>query len=313
MIVDTSGATLTDYLERTRASALVVVRDGVLVHEQYLQGAMADDVHLTWSVSKSIVSTIAGILIGDSCFAVTDRVADLVPELAGSAWEGVSVQDLLDMRVGLAWSEDAGSPDVVPYDHAYQWADSAEGPVSALEYLSRIPRGVGPGGAFAYQSVATDVLAWIIESRTGSRLHDVLSRRLWAPLGAADAEITLDYFGNPMADGGISARAEDLALFGELWRTGGRNREGMRLVPQSWIQTTLTPTPALLDAFARAERPGNRWSTSPYYRNNWWVLDTESRFLAARGYLGQSVHIHGSTGLTVVLLSAWQEHSAERE
>lgn len=180
-------------------------------------------------------------------------------------------------------------------------------------YMRALPRGAGPGGVFDYQSIATDMLAWVIEATTGQRLHELLAERLWIPLGASDAEITLDYFGNPMADGGISAGINDLALFGELWRSGGANRRGERLIPADWIHDTLTPTADLEEAFARSGRPDGRPGSGRYYRNNWWVLDAASGFFAARGFLGQSIHVHRDARVTVVTLSAWEHHDTAAE
>jgi CubicO group peptidase (beta-lactamase class C family) len=304
IVVGGDGLKLETYLQMSRANGMLVLRDGVVVYERYLRGFQRRDLHLLWSVSKSIVSTVAG-LCGDLVDPARS-VVSYIPELEGTAWERALVQHLLDMRVGLDWSESEDGADIDEYDAVYQWNEQ-QTQQSSLEYIRSLRQGRGSGREFEYQSIATDALAWVLEAASGSRLNELISERLWQPMGASsDAEITLDRYGNPMADGGISATMEDVARFGEAWR-----RE--TLVPTEWTESTFTGTEELRQAFRFARRPASRWDSTRYYRNNWWVLDPESRFLAARGFLGQSVHVHGEAGITVVILSSWQDHTPSRE
>src|SRR5262249_47128124 len=190
-----------------------------IVTEQYFNGLAPDVPHLLMSVSKSVTSTVAGVLVGHGLLDTSALVTDIVPELHGTSFEGATVQHLLDMRAGTRFDEDYDNPeaDVRSYERVYLWRpdDGRPRPEDALGYFATLQNDGPHGGPFRYRSVLTDVLAWVLERAARTRLHELIATQLWQPMGAEfDAEITVDSRGNPMADRAIFVTLPHLAPLG---------------------------------------------------------------------------------------------------
>jgi CubicO group peptidase (beta-lactamase class C family) len=308
------GVTLDTYLARS-ASGFLVLKSGTIRYEQYRNGLTPHTPHLLMSVSKSIVATVAGALVHAGSLRADDQVCDALPALHGSAWEGCTIQHLLDMRGGVSFDESDTDPDsdLFVYEQIFQWRPlRQELPTDIRQYMACLPAERPHGGPFNYQSILTDMLAWVLEAVTGRRLSDLISELLWQPMGAEeDADISVDRHGNPYADGGISATLRDVGRFGELWRGQG-SWDGSEVVPRRWVEDTLWPkwvagTPAEVH-HANAKAEG-----SSYYSQNWWVVDPAKTLYAARGYCGQALYVDTTAEIVVVLFSGWREHTAEQE
>jgi CubicO group peptidase (beta-lactamase class C family) len=298
--------TVAEMLEETYTDGFLVLHQGTVVAEHYFNGMAPDVPHLLMSVSKSVTSAIAGVLAGRGLLRVSDAVEEIVPELGGTSFAGAAVQDLLDMRAGTRFDEnyDNLDADVRTYERVYLWRpDNGDPrPADALGYFATL-RNDGPhGGPFRYRSILTDVLAWVIEKAGGARLHQLIARELWQPMGAEfDAEITVDAHGNPMADGGICASLRDLARFGQLYLRNGMVGD-RSVVPAAWIEDTIRGAPDGAEAFAAAER-----GTAPgaHYRNCWWVWRPDVPFYQASGINGQAVYVHVPSQTVVAKFSTW--------
>jgi CubicO group peptidase (beta-lactamase class C family) len=305
---DGRETTVEQLLERSFTDGFLVLSRGRIVSERYFNGMTPETPHLLMSVSKSVVSTIAGILIGRGLLDGATPVIEVVPELAGTSFDGATVQQLLDMRTGTKFDETYDDPqaDVRVYEQVYLWRPRSGRrlPPDALAYFRTLRNDADHGGPFRYRSILTDVLGWVIERAGGGRLHELIARELWEPMGAEfDAEITLDAHGNPMADGGISATLRDLGRFGQLFlKRGMRGRR--RIVPAEWISDTIR---GATDG-ARAFVEGDHLPAFPrgaHYRNCWWVRDVSAPFYNASGINGQNVFILGPSETVVVKLSTW--------
>jgi CubicO group peptidase (beta-lactamase class C family) len=300
--------TVADLLEETYTDGFLVLHRGQILAEHYFNDMTPDVPHLLMSVSKSVTSAVAGILAGRGQLGVSARVETIVPELAGTSFEGARVQDLLDMRAGTRFDESYENPDadVRTYERVYLWRpdDGRPRPQEALGYFATL-RNDGPhGGPFRYRSILTDVLAWVIERATGSRLHHLIARELWQPMGAEfDAEVTVDSYGNPMADGGICATLRDMARFGRLYLQRGRIGDRV-IVPEAWIDDTIGGAPDGAQAFGAADRPPG-YPRGAHYRNCWWIRDPAVPFFHASGINGQNVFVHVPSQTVVVKLSTW--------
>jgi hypothetical protein len=300
--------TISDLLDETYTDGFLVVHQGRIVAEHYFNDMTPDVPHLLMSVSKSVVATVAGILADRGRLDVSAFVVDVVPELRGTSFEGATVQDLLDMRTGTRFDEtyDNLDADVRTFERVYLWRPQNDEPsaADALEYYATLVNDGEHGGPFRYRSVLIDLLGWVVEKAGGARLHELISREIWIPMGAEfDAEITVDAHGNAMADGAICATLRDLARFGELWRSGS----GPGLVPPGWINDTIAGAPDGAQAFR--DSPDTTVAPPPgaHYRNCWWIRDPSVPFFHASGINGQSVFLHGPAGLTVVKLSTWPD------
>jgi CubicO group peptidase (beta-lactamase class C family) len=301
--------TVGEMLAESYTDGFLVLHRGRIVTEQYFNGMREDTPHLLMSVSKSVVSTVAGILADRGLLDVAARVELVVPELTGTSFEGATVRDLLDMRAGTHFDETYDNPeaDVRTYERVYLWRpDTAEArPADALAYYATLHNDGPHGGAFRYRSILTDVLGWVLERAGGARLHELIAGLIWQPMGAEfDAEITVDAHGNAMADGGISATLRDLGRFG-LQFTGAPQRSARSgLVPGRWISDTITGAPDGPEAFIAAEVP-LRYTPGMHYRNCWWVAEPAVPFFYAAGINGQNVFVHQPSQVVVVKMSTW--------
>jgi hypothetical protein len=296
--------TVAEMLEETYTDGFLVLHQGRVVAEHYFNGMAPDVPHLLMSVSKSMTSAVAGVLAGQGLLRVSAAIEEIVPELGGTSFEGATVQDLLDMRAGTRFDESYDNPeaDVRTYERVYLWRpDNGDPrPADALGYFATLQNDGPHGGPFRYRSILTDVLAWVIERAAGVRLHELISRELWQPMGAEfDAEITVDGHGNPMADGGICASLRDLARFGQLYLEGGRG-----IVPKDWIEDTIRGAPDGARAFAEGDdSPG--YPPGAHYRNCWWIRDPGVPFYQASGINGQNIFVHVPSQTVVAKFSTW--------
>ena len=303
---------LGDYLHSANVSGFLVLQSGTIRYERYRNDLTPYTPHLLMSVSKSIIASVTGILAATGRLSTSDKLSDILPELCDSAWEGAAIQHLLDMRAGIQFDESYDDPksDLPAYEQIYQWRPlRQELPSDIRHYMRNLPSDQPHGAGFRYQSIHTDMLAWVLEAVTGQRISDLISELLWQPMGArSDAEVTVDRHGNACADGGISATLRDIALFGESWRTG-KAWNGQRLLPQRWIQETVHPSASPVDGVAACATA----HANSYYSRNWWIVDASRPLYAARGYCGQALYIDPLTEIVIVLFSAWPEHTPEKE
>ena len=297
-----------EMLDETYTDGFLVLHQGQVVAEHYFNGMAPDVPHLLMSVSKSVTSAVAGVLAGRGALAVSDSIEKIVPELRGTSFEDATVQDLLDMRAGTRFDESYDNPeaDVRTYERVYLWRpDNGDPrPADALGYFATLQNDGPHGGPFRYRSILTDVLAWVIERAAGVRLHQLIERELWQPMGAEfDAEITVDARGNPMADGGICATLRDLARFGQLYLQRGL-AAGRPVVPAAWIDDTIRGAADGAQAFAGGDgSPG--YPAGAHYRNCWWIREPDLPFFQASGINGQNVFVHVPSQTVVAKLSTW--------
>lgn len=295
-------------LADTWTDGFLVLHRGRIVAERYFNGMAPDTTHLLMSVSKSVTSTIAGVLAERGVIDVSSAVTDVLPELAGTSFEGATIQHLLDMRTGTKFDETYEDPDadVRVYEQVYLWRprDGRPLPADALGYFATLRNDGEHGGPFRYRSILTDVLAWVLERAAGTRLHELIARELWQPMGAEfDAEITVDAHGNPMADGGVCSTLRDLARFGQLFLERGR-RGRRQIVPPTWIDDTIRGAPDGARAFVEGDDPPG-YPKGAHYRNCWWVDEPGTPFFHASGINGQNVFVHQPSQTVVAKFSTW--------
>jgi CubicO group peptidase (beta-lactamase class C family) len=176
---------LSDHLEATATNALVVVKDGNIVYENYRNGSDANTRFITYSVAKSYVSTLIGLALADGAIkSLDDKVTDYLPEMAGSGYDGPTIRDLLRMRSGVDWLEvyEFGSDTQLTKVHdnslvayKYRWCDYA---VNESE-----PGPNKPGAVFNYATLDTSVLGCILERAVGKTVAEYMSEKLWKPAG----------------------------------------------------------------------------------------------------------------------------------
>ncbi len=289
--------TVSQHLAAMYTDGFLVVHKGKRIYERYFNGMDARTQHISQSMAKSVVGTVAGILIDRGTLKEDDLLTDYVPELGSCGYAGATVRHLLDMRSGIRYNEDYLDPDsdVSKSENACGWRPPRpDVPESLYEFVLTLPAEREHGGHFAYRSIETDCLAWVLERASGSRLSDLVSDLIWQPMGAEqDGCFTVDRAGACFADGGFNATLRDFARFGMLYI------DGRGVVPDRWIADTKTGD---VDAFV-----GPHKETFPRgaYRNQFWLTDVDRPILTARGIFGQLIYIDPTAGLVVTKLSSW--------
>jgi CubicO group peptidase (beta-lactamase class C family) len=296
-----------EHLRDSQTDGFLVIHDGHIVAEHYLNGMTEDTPHLLMSVSKSVTSAVVGILAGKGQLDVEALVSEVVPELSETSFAGATVQHLLDMRAGTGFNEDYDDPqaDVRLYEQVYLWRPrtSERLPEDAIAYFATLRNDGEHGGPFRYRSVLTDVLAWVVERAARRRFHQVVADELWRAMGAEfDADVTLDAHGNALADGGISATLRDMGRFG-LLHLLEPPAGAPEVVPASWVEGTIRGAPDGTEAFFAGDDPAG-FPPGAHYRNCWWVRDHSLPYFNASGIYGQGVFVHHPTHTVAVKFSS---------
>jgi len=307
--LDGSAATVDEVLEETFTDAWLVLHNGTVLEEVYVGEMTAKTPHLLMSVSKSIVGCVAAVLVERAVLDPEVLVTDYVPEVSTSGYAGATVRNLLDMRTGVAFRETYTAPEaeVRVMERSMGWRPLLPGdPVGAYAYLATLGTAGPHGDSFTYRSADTDMLGWVCERASGIRMADLISRHIWAPIGAeADAEIACDMVGSAIHDGGISAVARDLARFGQMLLDGGR-AQGRQVVPASWVDDAFSADADVRDAFARSEN--HLFLPGGWYRSQFWFLPgLRGDLLVCLGIHGQMVCVDRASGTVCVKLSSWPD------
>jgi hypothetical protein len=276
-------------LDANYTDAIVVLHRGRIVYERYFGVMQPHRVHMSMSVTKSYTGTLGAMLVHEGALDQTKRVPHYLPELAGSAYADATVRDVMDMRIGVEYSEDYADPNAGVWEHAragsvFPRPPGYAGAGSFYEFLRKL-RKDGPHGAdFAYKTVSSDVLGWLIRRVAGRAFGDVLSERIWQPLRCEhDACMLVDTEGTEFAGGGLMPALRDMARFGEAIRCDGAF-DGRQVVPLAVVEDIRRNGSA--QAFRAAGPP-----TLPggAYRNMWWVMNDAHGSFAARGIHGQAI------------------------
>jgi len=299
-----------ELLDQTYTNGFLVIHQGLIVAERYFNGLRPDTPHLLMSVSKSVTGLVAGTLAGQGALDVTAPLETIVPELAGTSFQGATTQHLLDMRAGTHFEEDGDNPqaEIAVSDRVYLWRpdDGKPRPADAIEYFLTLANDGQHGGPFRYRSILIDVLAWVLEKAGQARFSDLVAREFWQPMGAErDAEVTVDSHGNALADGGISATLRDAGRVGLLALRRGRASEG-QVVPEAWLDDTIKGAPDGPRAFTSGDG-ATGYPPGAHYRNCWWVTDPRLPMFNAAGIHGQSIFVHVPSQTVVVKLSSWPD------
>lgn len=314
-LTDTNGTATTvgDVMAATATDGWAVCYGGTMLAEEYLGGMAADTRHLLFSVSKSLVGAVAGVLHGSGALELDVPVTKYVPALGNSGYAGATVRHLLDMRSGIAFSENYDDPcaQIHLLDRAVGWAPKGgpDDPATLQDFLLTLRQKAPHGGPFEYRSCETDVLGWVCEIAGGQRMPELMSELLWAHIGAQrDATLGVDAAGTGLFDGGISACLADLIRFGSLFLRDGASLTGRQVVPSAWIADTLDGGPDSRAAFAAS--PDDTELPGGMYRNQMWFPCPGSNVILCLGMCGQMVYINRAAELVAAKFSS-QPHSHE--
>ena len=299
--VDHTGAQTTfgAFLGSTSTDGVCVLHRGAVITEHYRNGLEPHRPHILMSISKSITALMIGILVERGLLDPSRGIAAIIPEVADSAFADCTLQHMLDMTVGVDFTEDylAAEGPITAYREVSGWkppTDPAR-PGDLRSWLTTLRAKGEHGHAFHYVSPVTDVLGWVIERVTTRPFAEVASELLWRPMGAEfDGYVTVDRFGAPRAAGGVCLALRDLARVGLMMLENGV-ANGRQVVPFSWIADTRFNH----DRQAWENGEGAAANPSGGYRNKWWIMGDEHGSYTGIGVYGQYLWVDPVASLVI--------------
>ena len=289
----------------TYTDGILVMHRGKVVYEKYFGALTPERPHIAMSVTKSFVGTLAAILADEGKLDPAAPVTKYIPELKDSAYGDATVRQVMDMTVGVHYSENYADPKAEIWDYARAGGMLTQGanytgPKSFYEFLVTLKKEGEHGEGFAYKTVNAEVLAWIVRRASNQSLADLLSEKIWRRIGAEqDAYFMVDRIGTESGGGGLNTVLRDLARFGETMRNGGRASSGQQAIPKAVVEDIQRGgDPA---KFVKAGYPLLKgWS----YRDMWWVSHNPHGAYMARGIHGQSIYVDPKAEMVIVRYAA---------
>ena len=281
-----------DWITARRVTGLVVLKDGMIRHESYYQGTGPEDLRISWSMAKSVLSALLGTVVAEGSIAsLDDPVTKYAPKLIGSAYDGASIRQVLNMASGVAFNEDYFdfNSDINKMGRVLALGGSLDDFAAALRV-----RAAEPGTSWHYVSIDTHVLGRVIRGATGREIPDLLTERILGPLGLeADGYYVTDGLGEAFVLGGLNLRTRDYARIGQLIAQGGM-WQGNQIVPADWITQSI-----------RASAPVSDELGDWRYGYQWWIpKGAAPGEVMAQGVYGQYLWIDQARNIVIAVNSA---------
>ena len=293
---------LAAFLADQHVDSLLVWHDGALVAEHYRNGQTRRTRHIMFSVTKSFTGLLAEMLIQEGDLDETRKVGEYLPELSDSAYGDATVRQVLDMEVGIDFSEiyDDPASDIAQYAYAAGMRHAPAGvehPPSLYDYLPTLRKKGEHGRDFHYVTANTEVLGWLLTRVTGTPFAELFEQRLYQKVGPErDALFLADPLGKAVAGGGLSITARDTLRLAAVLAREGRHGK-VQVVPETVVAKIAaggTPRPSLW---------GNENSMDNSYRSQWYIHHPSATFSAA-GIHGQNIYVDPAADVVVVIQSS---------
>ena len=300
-----------DFMARRRTAGFLILKNGQIALERYGMGNGPESLWTCFSISKSMTATLVGAALHDGSIGSLDDACDLyLPQLRGSAFEGVTLRNLLRMASGVAWDEGANSdgPDLWRLGRAMDRRQAG----AILDLLRTLPRAAPQGTIFNYATGESFLLGAVVTAATGRLLADYFAQTVWGPAGMeADGLWQLESEdGQELGGMGVSARLRDLGRFGLLVLEDGVTSSGRRVLPIGWRDLAGQPDCAAT-AFGRL-----KVGSPAGYGYHWWALPgapfaggLHAGAFLALGAFGQRIYINPTEQVVAVIQSAWRQPS----
>ncbi len=281
------------YMKAQRTAGLVIVQDGKIRLEKYGLDFDGNGKWTSFSVAKSFTSTLVGAAIKDGYIkSLDDKVTVYIPEMKGSAYDDVTVAQLLTMTSGIRWNEDYEDPksDVALFNEH----KPEPGIDTTVSYMRKLPREAPAGSKWVYKTGETNLIGVLVSKATGKTLSAYLTEKVWTPFGMEqDASWLLGSTGAEISGCCLQASTRDYARFGQFILGGGM-AGGKAVLPEGWIARATTKQ-------ADIGNPGRG------YGFQWWTYDDGS--YAAQGIFGQGIFIDPKRRLVIASNSNWPRAS----
>lgn len=296
-------------LSANYTDGILILHKGKIVYEKYLGCLNEQNKHAAMSMTKSLTGLLAEILVEEGVLDEQAKVSSIIPELTKSAFGDATVRQVMDMTTALKYSENYADPnaDIWIYSAAANPLPKAadyKGPVGYFEYLQTVKKQGEHGGEFAYKTINSDTLGWIVSRVTGKSITTLLSERIWQKMGAEqDAYMTVDSKGVAFAGGGLSAGLRDLGRLGLLMLNEGRINNQV-VFPKDVVANIKSG--ANKQAFAKA---GYKTIPGGSYKSMWWVFHNQHEAFAARGVYGQTIYVDPTAEMVIVRFASFPHAS----
>jgi len=274
------------WIARREVTALVILRDGKITHESYYKSTGPEDLRISWSMAKSVLSALFGTLVAEGKFPDLDaQVVAFVPSLKGSAYDGCTIRDVLTMSSGVHFDEDymKFSSDINRMGRVLGLGGSMDGFAASLK-----TRATPPGSHMHYVSVDTHVLGMVIKGATGRDPVDLMAERIIAPMGLEAApEMLTDSEGTGFVLGGLNLRTRDYARIGQMFLQNGF-WNGRQIVPADWV----------------AASTAHQATDGAGYGFQWWVPKDNAAFgndYMAQGIYGQFIYVNPAKRVVIAV------------
>jgi len=289
------------FAERTFTDALLILKNGRIVHEQYLNRTTERTRFMSYSMAKSLNSIMTGFALAEGLIgSVDDPVVKYLPELRGTAYDGIALRHLLWMRTGARWDDNFFSPGPARDAHVAAFVEQKERYFTAATRIS--DRAGLPGVAFNYNSVEATLVGEIVSRATGKKLSEYLGEKLWRPAGMeSDAFYVLDGTDDSAREftaGGFNATLRDYGRIGQMMLDRGR-ANGRQLLSPAWVEESTRPGPGRASV-----------EDGTGYAYLWWTIDGTRAFTMLGGE-GQFVYVDPEHRTVIVKLSHIPVGSAE--
>jgi len=287
-----------------RYAGLVVLHKGEIRLERYGLEFTKEGRWTSFSVAKSLTSTLVGIALEEGHIeSLDDPVSKYIKGLENSAYDDVTIEQLLTMSSGIAWDETYTDPnsDVAQFNNHV----AEDGGSNLVSYMAALPRAHQAGEVWNYSTGETNMIGILVTEATGRTLSEYLSEKIWQPYGMEQgATWLLNDDGTEISGCCIQAATRDFARFGQFIMNGAEIN-GERIVPEDWIERATTKRIGY-------GLPGEG------YGFQWWTYDSGA--YAARGIFGQGIYIDPERELVIATNSSWStalgnvdDENAQRE
>ncbi|MFT3756700.1 MAG: serine hydrolase [Pseudoxanthomonas sp.] len=284
-----------EFADRTYTDALLIIKNGKIVHEYYANGMRDYQRHMAWSMTKSLTSLAVGQAVQDGLVKLDERIDKYLPELAKGGYAGVTVRQVLDMTSGVDYEEryDFENPGIAAKNHERALVKNE---VRFADAAIDIKRKQKPGAKFEYKTLDTAVLGWMLERVTGQTISAYFSQHVWQPLGTEyDGFFIMDGpvgVGREFTGAGFNGTLRDFGRIGLMMLHDGY-ANGHQIVSKKWVDESTKP------AGPEEGPPGSPGG----YGYQWWTITGPSEAYTAIGLAGQYIYIDKANDTVVVKLS----------
>ncbi len=279
-----------DWIDARSVTALVVLKDGALVHESYHLGTDPEDRRISWSVAKSYLSALFGVIMAEGHIdSLDDPVTKYAPSLKGGAYDGATIRNVLQMSSGVTFDEDYldYNSDINRMGRVIALGGTMDGFAEGLTETF-----TAPGETWQYVSIDTHILGMVIRGATGRDIPSLMSEKIIAPLGYEESPYYItDGEGVAFVLGGLNIRTRDYARFGQMFLQNGAYN-GQQVVPAPWVAESTAAS-------------ANTEEGAIGYGYQWWVPigASEGEYLG-RGIYGQYIYVNQPLGVVIATNAA---------